>query len=339
MHNIKHCLIIIVLSITTITLPCISFSKTDDKAGAIIPNIAAYPLYKYSKLIDQTTNNNVASILLNQDPAINTASLKEILNSWELPYDIIAESPATIKTDWLLWHYDKETQTSYSKPEIHFLTLNVEDRYRFTFLVEPYGQNQTRISLTQVLREIQKDITPGSTYVWLKWEPVKENPHAVHDFLVRLQTEFERIALSDQLSSTFANNVKPAIVVSETATADAKNYLPLNASVNTAWSQLILSLSNKNIALETVDSEQHTIQTKWLPVSYDKINKALVFNANNGEQYKFKFIVTPGSQENQSTIFVYQTAKKQNNKEITKAQSNNQQADISAEFLNYLQLE
>lgn len=326
MHNIKH-FFIIILSITTVTLPGAGLSQADQKGGVIIPNITSYPIYKYSKLVDPAANNNVASILLSENPASNTALLKTILNAWQLPYDIVSESPAIIKTNWLLWHYDKKTQTSYSQPETHFFSLNADDRYRFTFLIEPYNQNKTRISLNQVLREKQEDITPGSTYVWLKWEPVIEDPHAVHDFLVRLQTEFERIAISEQLSNTFTNDVKPAIVTSET---DAKNYLSLNVSINTAWSQLILSLSNKNIALETVDSEQHVIQTKWLPVSYDKTDKTLVFNSNNDEQHKFKLIVTPGSQENRSSIFVYPIATKQNN---------NEQAEIAAEFLNYLQLE
>ncbi len=332
MHNIKHFFIIVILSITTATLPGISFSKTDKKDGVIIPSIASYPFYKHSKLVDPASNNNVAAILLSKDPATNTASLKTILNSWKLPYDIVSESPAIIKTNWLLWHYDKETQTSYSEPETHFFTLNVDDRYRFTFSIESYDKNKTRISLTQVLREKQKDITPDGTYVWLKWEPVKENPRAVHDFLVRLQTEFERIAMSDQLSNVVTNNIEPAVVTPETTTSetDVKNYLSLNISINAAWSQLILSLSNKNIALETVDSEQHTIKTKWLPVSYDKTDKTLVFNPNNDEQHKFKFIVTPGSQKNRSSIFVYPTATKLNN---------NEQAEIAAEFLNYLQLE
>ncbi|MDT8283310.1 MAG: outer membrane protein assembly factor BamC [Gammaproteobacteria bacterium] len=332
MHNIKRFITIVALSITMVTLPTVSFSKTDDKAGTIIPNIETYPQYKYSKLVDPTTNNNVTSILLNGDLAANTRSLKTIFNSWKLPYDIVSESPATIKTNWLLWHYDKETQRSYSKPEIHFFTLNVEDRYRFTFLIEPYQQNKTRISLTQVLREKQKDITPDSTYVWLKWQPVKENPDAVHDFLVRLQTEFEKIATSNQSNFAAADNVAATIITPETATpdADVKNYISLNSSINTAWSQLILSLSNKNIALETVDSERHTIQTKWLPVSYDKTKKTLVFNANNDEKHKFKFIVTPGSQKNRSAIFIYP---------ITTKQNNDEQAAMAAEFLNYLQLE
>jgi len=329
MRGFKH-LFIISLSICTLAVPGIGYCQANKKSGVIIPDNDPFTNYTHTELVQSTSGNHTESILLDKDLSSGTAALEAIFNTWKLPYRTLSKSPTIISTDWLLWHYDKESNKTYSKPENSFFSLNVRDRYRFKLIVKSHD-DKTRISIQQVKREQEKDITPSSTMIWLKWLPLPENERAVHDFILRLQTAFETSAISEQKKNIVSN--KKSAPVSSKQPGIEKNYISLNMPINAAWSKLILALSNKNITLNSVDSERHKISTKWLPVSYNKTDKTLVFKTD--EQHKFKFIVTPGDRPEHSSIFIYNLKIKQGKKE----KANSEQDKLAAKFLQYLQLE
>ena len=343
MFNIKRLFIIISLSISATTLPAVSFSQTDKSPGVIIPDNNHYTFYAHSKLINNKSGK-YESIQLNKNTSSTTSLLKTILNTWKLPYKILSESPIILKTDWLLWHYDKESNKTFSKPENSFFTLNVRDRYRFKLLVKSHD-DKTEINILQVKREQETDITPSSAMTWIEWKPKSENKQAVHAFLLHLQTAFETLAVSEHTKNIIGYKKSlplAAPAAAATTTQAHSNHISLDMNTDQAWSLLITRLTQKSIAIESIHSDQHMLNTKWQYADFNPEKDSWNNLEKDNQRHKFQFIVIPGTTNHSSSIFVSHTAFQQNsgkqNSDSFSWSDRRMQQEIAAAFLNSLNL-
>jgi uncharacterized lipoprotein len=291
-------------------------------SGSIIPDIEVYPFYQHSQLTESSFTEGQASLSLKISSTNSIQQLTAILKNWKVPFETISAAPFIIKTDWLLWHYDENTKKTLSEPQNRFFSLNTRDRYRFKFNIE-INQEQAVLKLSQTWREQEVDITPDSAMVWLKWQEKPIDTHAVEAFLLRLQTEFEKIALA-------ANQNHPVIIPQTISSKPDEliNYLTINKSVATAWSLLVLKLGDKDVSISSADNKRHIITTDWFRPTDNK----------HDEYHRFKITLTAGATTNESSIFVHHIAVRDKNQTSKKLENSKDKLALEAAFLKNLQL-
>jgi len=305
-----------------------------------IPDGEPYPFFQQSSYFDSKGSSPKAAIF-NTDIKSMQRFLTETFNQWKLAYQTPPSTTNTIDTNWFLWHYDEDTKKSQSKPENSFFSLNTRDKYRFEISLSKTENQQTKLVLSQVWREQEKDITPDSAMVWLKWKPVEPNTHAVKDFIEKIQTEFEKyginaahqnISAPTKITAAVSVPVIAASLPQSTKVTEQpallNNVIELNVPVQTAWLNLIEKLDEKDITLSSVDTKHHRIRTEPLDLSYNSDAKSVTINSAKKNKHQFKLLVLPGATPNTATIVAYDVS--QNNKT-----SNH---EIASAFLNYLDI-
>jgi len=110
--------------------------------------------------------------------------------------------------------------------------------------------------------------------------------------------------------------------------ASLNNVLELDSSVQTAWLNLIQKLDEKNIALSSVNTKKHRIQTQNLGITYTPDFKSIRLNPKETDKHQFKILVLPGPTNEKATLVVYHVKQS--------LQTSNQK--IAAAFLKYLEL-
>jgi len=338
--------------LTSSMLATSAIAAPGKKVAVIIPDIAVYPFTRYSQRLPDDSDNQTPTLVLDTDNTRSLNFITTLFQHWHLPYtESTANESAqkTIKTDWLFWHYDKDSKKTLSQPVNHFFSLNSRDRYRFELTLKPVDNNQTQLILSHSWREQEVDITPDSAMIWLKWKTVTPDKQAVSYFLQRMQTEFEKLSHTNQpvltdkpaihsasISAGKADTVnKPVIIAGVTTTitnTTFTNYQTINKPVSASWSALIQAVSDKNIAIQSVDNNQHIIRTKTLHANYDKTTHTLDLNHSAKQTYQFKIILMPGSRHNESSVFVYQVHSTGQSEKQNKTGS----IEIASAFLAYL---
>lgn len=300
-------------------------SFSNNAPGVVIEDKAAYPLYKYSKIIKQDQQPSLYLNNFNQDIS---SVVTGILDSMGVPFEIISNSPATFQTGWISWHYDNESKKTLSSHTNRFFRLNTRDKYKFRISIRN-DKHQTLLVLDEVNREHEVDITPDTEMVWLKWKPAEPDNNAITAFMKRLQTEYEIQALASDT---------PVIPEVNNAIQPDNNYVSLNMTAAQAWSVLIRQLANHSISLASTHETQHMVNTEWVYASFNPTTKRFDFSDKETQRHQFQLMVIPGSTKNVSSIFAYHTGFQQ--KTGTSAWTDEKtQEDSAAAFLNSLSIQ
>lgn len=310
----------VTLLVTFYTLP--SFSK--DTPGIVIEDKSPYPLHQYSQL---TIGNELPSLLLKNIKLDNYSIIVSILENMGIPFQVVSESPAVFQTDWISWHYDTETRKTLSNHTNRFFKLNLRDKYQFRISVNDIQQHPV-ITLNEINRKQEVDITPDTEMVWLKWQKKEPNSNAINDFMKRLQTEYEiQVLASNSPVTQETSNTRPT----------SSNYIALNMTVNQAWSALIKQLKNSSITLANTHNNQHMLNTDWIYAEYSTDTNDFNFSLKDSQRHQFQLMVIPGPSVNSSSIFAYHTGFEQKSNTSTWSDSTTQES-IAGAFLDFLNL-
>lgn len=317
-----------------------SVSAADNRPGTIIPDIEIYPFYQHTEPVESSFDKGPVSLLLQSPSISDLATLEAIFDGWHLPFEVISENPPIIKTDWLLWHHDEGSNKTLSEPQNNFFSINTQDRYRFKFKLDT-SERKTRLILLQSWREQQEDITPDSAMVWLEWRTAPIDEQAIKDFISRLRTEFEKIAIARHASHNPGYKIPKAPASSGSTTSPSEvvsNYQTIDKPVTAVWSQLILTLGNKNIAIESADNQRHIVITNWSHADEKKLEHSSEAENNHSRQHRLQITITPGATPSESAVFIHRLSVNDRNQPSKQRINSEEKLAIEASFLHYLQL-
>jgi len=130
-----------------------------------------------------------AQLILASKPDQPRALLKHALSRLGISVTGEGRVDQPFLTGWIRWVYDPKSSRGGSRGHGSFFS-RVNERHQFRFIVS-IRSTGSAIQIEDARHQREVDITPDSTYSWLKWKDYEAQPGAALTFLRRLQGDIE----------------------------------------------------------------------------------------------------------------------------------------------------
>lgn len=177
-------------------VPLTSQGAKREVAAVVVPDVPLLPESVLQTRLVSTPDG--AQLILASKPDQPRALLKHALSRLGISVTGEGRDDQPFLTGWIRWIYDPKSSRGGSRGHGSFFS-RLNERHRFRFIVSTRSTGSV-IQIEDAVHQREVDITPDSTYSWLKWKEYEAQPGAALTFLRRLQGDIESAMSSRVLS-------------------------------------------------------------------------------------------------------------------------------------------
>jgi len=300
-------------------------ARQAQKSGVFIPDAGRVDSYGTTDL-SATPEGAIWKISLPHQQAWQI--LKRSLQRLSVTFTETSGDNSQLLTGWVTWGYDAGANVGHSNRP-RFGSAGTVELHRFRFTSVDGEPDKPAVILIQDANyQKMVDIAPDSESTWMEWRESEPQAGAAFTFGQRLQGEYE-VAISLQPVSvplvppavepeapettivvpsaplpplkvttgvvapvpvqTTAPTVMTPKVPRAATVARTTNSLLVDLPVDATWGALLRALQDLGIDIETADSSQLMIVTRWIDAAYDEKNQQLDFRSNNESRWAFNW--------------------------------------------------
>lgn len=184
----------LLLCLCVCLVPFTSQGAKREPAAVVVPDVPPLPENVLQTRLVSAPNG--AQLVLPSKPDQPRALLKHALSRLGISVTGAGSADQPFLTGWIRWIYNPKSGRGGSRGHGNFFS-RLNERHRFRFIVSTRSTDAV-IKVEDAVHQREVDITPDSTYSWLKWKDYEPQPGAALTFLRRLQGDIES-AMSSQV--------------------------------------------------------------------------------------------------------------------------------------------